>query len=66
MCDIDSPLPDVKEAIFQFQKYVGHIEDQIKANQDAAKKKADEEAAAPIEAIAPVVAEEPKIENIGT
>ncbi len=34
-CDIDSPLEHVKEALFQFQKYIGYIEDQIKANQAA-------------------------------
>jgi len=33
MCDMDSPLPDVKEALFQFQKYVGQIEDAVKAQQ---------------------------------
>jgi hypothetical protein len=32
-CDNDSPLEHVKESLFQFQKYVGHIEDQIKAQQ---------------------------------
>lgn len=32
-CDTDSPLTDVKEVLFQFLKYVGHIEDQIKAAQ---------------------------------
>lgn len=37
LCDIDSSLNDVKEAIFQFQKYIGQIEDQVKAQQEAAK-----------------------------
>jgi len=27
-CDSNSPLKDLKEALFQFQKYVGNIEDQ--------------------------------------
>jgi len=31
LCDIDSPLDAVKEALFQFQKYIGHFEDSIKA-----------------------------------
>lgn len=31
MCDQDSPLHHVKEALFQFQKYIGQIEDQVKA-----------------------------------
>jgi len=39
-CDVDSPLTDVKEAIFQFQKYVGMIEDQVREMQ---KQKAEEE-----------------------
>lgn len=26
-CDMDSPLTDVKEAFFQFQKVIGQIED---------------------------------------
>lgn len=41
MCDIDSPLEHVKEALFQFQKYIGQIEDNIKAQQAA---KASEQA----------------------
>jgi len=40
--DMDSPLSDVKEAIFQFQKYIGHIEDQMKAQQEAIKKEKEE------------------------
>lgn len=44
LCDNDSPLEHLKEVLFQFQKYVGHIEDQVKAMQDKAK--ADAEAAA--------------------
>ena len=31
LCDIDSPIDCVKEALFQFQKYIGHFEDAIKA-----------------------------------
>lgn len=34
-CAPDSPIEHVKEALFQFQKYVGHIEDAIKAQQAA-------------------------------
>jgi len=33
LCDNDSPLNDVKEALFQFIKYCGQVEDQIKAAQ---------------------------------
>lgn len=31
--DNDSPIDHVKEALFQFQKYIGQIEDQVKAQQ---------------------------------
>ena len=39
-CDMDSPLAEVKEAVFQLQKYIGQIEDQHRI---AAEKKAQEE-----------------------
>lgn len=42
-CDIDSNLDDVKEAIFQFQKYIGYVEDQVKAQQEAMKAKEEAE-----------------------
>jgi len=38
--DNDAPLHEVKEALFQFQKFVGEIEDRIKAAQ---KEKSDKE-----------------------
>lgn len=41
-CDSDSPLPEVKDALFQFIKYIGQMEDAIKQQQEAAK--AQEEA----------------------
>jgi hypothetical protein len=31
ICDPDSPVEHIKEALFQCQKYVGQIEDNIKA-----------------------------------
>lgn len=34
LCDIDSPLGDFKEALFQATKFVGLIEDNIKAQQE--------------------------------
>jgi len=37
LCDNDSPLQHVKGALFQFQKYIGHIEDQAKAQAEAIK-----------------------------
>lgn len=33
--DNDSPLEHVKEVLFQFQKYIGQIEDQAKAHKEA-------------------------------
>lgn len=37
MCDSDSPIEHVKEAIFQIQKLVGQVEDQIKQQLEKAK-----------------------------
>lgn len=34
LCDNDSPLNEVKDALFQFLKYVGQIEDAVKAQQE--------------------------------
>ena len=36
MCDNDCPLSHIKEALFQFQKYIGKIEDTAKAQQEQA------------------------------
>ncbi len=36
-CDIDAPLPVVKEMIFQFQKYIGLVEDQVRAHEEQKK-----------------------------
>lgn len=30
LCDIDSPISDAKEALFQFAKYLGQLEDNAK------------------------------------
>lgn len=46
VCAPDSPLEHVKEALFQFSKYVGAIEDAIKAQQVAQQAKEAEEAQA--------------------
>src|SRR5258708_14140834 len=35
LCDNESPLAHVKEALFQFLKYVGQIEDQVKAQTES-------------------------------
>lgn len=37
LCDMDSPLPHVKEAVLQFLKYIQHVEDQVKAQEEAKK-----------------------------
>ena len=55
VCDNDCPLECVKEALFQFQKYIGQIEDNVKAQQEKTKAEAD---------AAAKTAEEPKIEPI--
>ncbi len=34
ICDNTSPLNEVKEALFQFLKYIGQVEDAIKAQQE--------------------------------
>lgn len=34
LCDHDSPLGHVKEALFQFLKYIGQIEDQAKKSEE--------------------------------
>ncbi len=33
-CDPDCPLTHLKEALFQYQKYIGQIEDQVKASEE--------------------------------
>jgi len=43
LCDIDSPLNHVKEALFQFQKYIGQIEDYVKEQQASAEAPAVDE-----------------------
>jgi len=41
LCDMDCPLHEVKESLFQFIKYVGQIEDKIKEQQEAQKSQED-------------------------
>lgn len=53
-CDNDSPIEHVKEALFQFLKYIGQLEDQNKVMQEELKKKSEEEQKV----------EEPKVEVI--
>lgn len=52
LSDHDAPLEHVKEAVFQFQKYVGIVEDQIKVQKEKleAEKKSAE---APVEEVKP-------------
>lgn len=42
-CDNDSPLNEIKDALFQFLKIVGNIEDQIKAKQASQEEKKPED-----------------------
>lgn len=39
VCDPDSPFPALKEALFEFIKYVGNLEDQAKAQQSIVEEK---------------------------
>jgi len=41
--DSDTPLVIVKEMLFQFQKYIGQIEDNAKAQQEAEKPNVEDE-----------------------
>ena len=50
LCDNDSPLVHLKEAIFEFLKHIGRIEDQVKAQQ--------------VELEAKKASEEPKVEEL--
>jgi len=34
-CENDSPIEHIKEALFQFQKYIGSVEDNVKAQMAA-------------------------------
>jgi len=37
ICDNDSPIQDIKDSLFQFGKYIGQVEDAVKAQQEKAK-----------------------------
>lgn len=37
VCDMDCPLEHVKEALFQFTKYIGQLEDSLKAKIEESK-----------------------------
>ncbi len=50
-CDMDAPLQDAKEAMFGVMKYLGQIEDQIKAIQ--AQKDAEKDQSAQVENVNP-------------
>lgn len=57
MCDSDSPLNEVKDALFQFLKYVGQIEDAVKAQQEKSAAEAPVQAEPKVEEL-----EQPKVE----
>lgn len=35
LCKMDSPLHELKEALFEFSKFIGQVEDRAKAQQEA-------------------------------
>lgn len=45
LCAADAQIPHIKEALFAFMKYVGNVEDQVKAQQESAKNQAEANAA---------------------
>lgn len=52
LCDQDSPIEHVKEALFQFGKYIGQIEDNIRQSQAALQPKVDNPQITPIDSLA--------------
>lgn len=48
-CDNDSPIGHVKEALFQFVKMVGQVEENILAQQKAAEEQKEEAQPPPLE-----------------
>lgn len=58
--DQSTSVDQLKEALFQFSKYLGQIEDNIKA-QEAAKAAAEQPAVEP--EVAPVVAQDAPVED---
>lgn len=53
-CDQDSPLAEAKEALFQFQKFVGQIEDAVKAQKEQEEKEAAEKAKVEQDKVEPI------------
>jgi hypothetical protein len=51
LCDNDSPLPELKEVFFQFQKYIGQIEDEVNRQ---IKEKEEQEKDKPFEKISEI------------
>lgn len=37
MCDLDSPINEIKDSLFEFLKYIGKIEDHVKSQQELKK-----------------------------
>ena len=58
ICDNDTDINVIKEALFQFQKFIGSVEDIAKAQKEAAEKCSQPDANAPVvEPVAEVVQE---------
>ena len=41
ICDNDTPIHFIKESLFQFQRYIGQLEDNAKAQQESQKPMTD-------------------------
>jgi hypothetical protein len=48
VCDHDTPIHFVKESLFQFQKYIGQLEDQAKQQQAEAAKQQEPKKEEPV------------------
>jgi len=44
-CDMDTQLHEAKEMIFQFQKYIGLVEDQVRAQEEKKEESPEQETA---------------------
>lgn len=58
VCDMDSPLNQIKDSLFQFIKYVGQVEDSLKKQHEEAQKPQPV-----VEPIQPVVVENQPVEE---
>ena len=64
ICDMDSNIPHILDALFQFMMYVKNIEAQMKANADAQLKDKQESVHVQVPEVSSPVSEEVKNEEI--